>query len=326
MRILITGANGFVGSHIAEYLLTLGNQVVCLVRKTSNLYWLKHLPVELKYGEICDYNSLINILKDSDIDVIIHSAGVLRCQDISLYYKVNQQGTSNLINAVKTYLPKLKKFIFISSQAAMGPSSKLEPKRLDEIENPISDYGKSKLKAEKEVEKLKGIIPYTIFRPSSVYGPRDKDLFIFFKLVHLGIKPITKPKRYIQLVYVMDIAKAVEKSINNSNTDNKIYVLAEDRFFSWDMIGDILSNIIEITTISIPLPSFAFYSIANISEILSKFTKKPSVLNRQKIEEMLQMYWLADSTPTKKDLNLEFTKFENGAKLTYQWYKENRWF
>lgn len=324
MKILITGSNGFVGSHIAEFFSKTGHEVICLVRKTSNRRWLDKLSVNYRIGDVTNPETLPEVVKDTDI--IIHSAAILRARKKETYYNVNQKGTKNLVEAILNHNPKLKKFVYISSQAAMGPSKELKAKPLNEEETPVSDYGKSKLAGEKELTILEGKIPFTIFRPPSIYGPRDKDIFIFFNLVNLGLKPVPLKKRYIQMLYVEDLAKAVLNSLENDKTNNKKYLIAEDTFYTWDTIAKTIAESVGKKIIPLPLPNIAFYFIATISELISFIIRKPAVLNYQKINEMLQTYWLGDTEPAKKDLKMDFTNLNLGAKITYSWYKNNSWF
>jgi nucleoside-diphosphate-sugar epimerase len=322
LKVLVTGANGFVGSHIVEALLSAKYYVICPVRKTSDLRWIKGLPVRYEYGDLSDKNFLEKIVKDADI--IVHCAAIVRAVVKSEYFKINVGITKNLCEVVLNINPGLKKFIFISSQAAMGPSSSVNFKKITYEENPISDYGLSKLMAEKEIKKMfyKKVV-YTILRPAAVYGPRDKDIFVFFNLVYKHLRPVTTIKRLLQLVYVKDVANAVAACLENRKTNNNIYYLADSIAYTWSEIGKIISFSAGVKTIPIPIPDFVFRFIGIVSEVLSYVTKKPAVLNRQKVMEILQKYWIADTELSEKDLNISFTPLEVASKITYNWYFNN---
>ena len=324
MKILITGSNGFVGSNLADYLTEQGHTVVCLIRKTSDCKWLNNKKLECRYGDLNHPETLINLL--DGIDALIHAGGVVRALKNKTYYDVNQIGTRNLVNALLSIENKTcKKIIYISSQAAMGPSITDNFKELSEKENPVSDYGKSKLAGEKELIALNNKIPYTILRPASVYGPRDKDLFIFFNLVSKGLKPFTLCEQNIQLTFVNDICKVSELCILNEKTNYKTFCIAEPKKYSWARTAETIAKAINKKTIPLPLPSIIFWIVAGASELISLFTKKPAVLNFQKITEMRQKNWLFNSALTQKELQFTFTKLEIGAKITYSWYKNNKW-
>ncbi len=324
MRILITGATGFVGSHIVGKLVGDGYEVTALVRKTSDIKYIKDFKINYEYTSLDDEQNLTELL--SKFDVVVHCAGVVRALNWEGYEKTNVIGTRNLVNAAVKNKSNIKKFIFISSQAAMGPSQTETPKQLTEKENPVSLYGKSKLLAEQEIKKLSGHIPYTVIRPASVYGPRDKDIFIFFNLVKHHLKPQTFAKRFIQLVFVKDIAEVISDAINNTKTDNKTYYLCDGNVYTWKSVAETIAKANNIKTIPIMLFDFIFKSTAAFYEIVAKFTKKPQVLSREKIVEMLQTYWTADNSDVIKDTGIEFQKLEIGAKITYNWYLVNKYF
>ena len=324
MRVLLTGATGFVGSHIIEELISNNNIVIALVRKTSDLKWIKDYPVQFEQCSLNDEEKLAEII--SNVDIVVHCAGVVTALNWDDYYNTNVLGTKNIVNVVIKNKKKIKKFIYISSQAAMGPSSSETPKSLTEKENPVSNYGKSKLLAEQEVKKLKDIIPYTIIRPASVYGPRDKDIFIFFNLVKHHLRPNTYNKHFIQLVFVKDIAKVISLSLDNKDTNNKTYYLCDGSIYSWKDVATTIAKSNNIKTIPVILFDFIFKIVAFFYEIIAKITKKPQVLSKEKIIEMLQVYWTADNSDVIKDTGFTFEKLENGAKITYNWYLENRYF
>lgn len=323
-RILLTGATGFVGSHIVENFVFNKHCVIALVRKTSDLKWIKKYPVKFEQCSLNDEEKLSEIV--SKVDIIVHCAGVVRALNWDSYYNTNVLGTKNLVQAAIKNKNNIKKFIYISSQAAMGPSDNEIPKSLTEKENPVSNYGKSKLLAEQEIKKLNDIIPYTIIRPASVYGPRDKDIFIFFNLVNHHLELNTYNKHLIQLVFVKDIAKVISISLNNENTNNKTYYLCDGNIYSWKDVAATIAKSNNIKTISFVLFDFIFKIVAFFYEMIAKITKKPQVLSKEKIVEMLQTYWTANNSDIIKDTGFEFEKLENGAKKTYNWYLENKYF
>jgi nucleoside-diphosphate-sugar epimerase len=319
LKVLVTGSNGFIGSHIVEALVEAKYNVSCLVRPISDLKWIKDLPLEYLYGNLNDKKFLDGLVKD--FDVIIHCSGIVRAISKEEYFRVNVENTKILCDAILENKPTLKKFIFISSQAAQGPSDFNSLKTVTDKESPVSDYGRSKLTAEIEIKhKLNDKVPYTIFRPAAVYGPRDKDIFIFFNLVNKHLRPVTIKKRFLQLVYVKDVANAIVKSIENKKSDNNIYYLANSIKYTWDDIGKVISKSVGVKTIPVIVPDFIFYFVGFISKLLSYIIDKPLVLNEQKIEEMLCDNWSCDTKPVEEDLNLSFTNLEVASKITYNWY------
>ncbi|MDR0956503.1 MAG: SDR family NAD(P)-dependent oxidoreductase [Endomicrobium sp.] len=325
LKILVTGASGFVGSHIVETLLEENYHVICVVRKMSNLRWIKNLPIDYRYGDLNNIEFLEEIVKD--VDAVVHCAGVLRATSKEEYFKVNVENTRNLCLAILNNNRKLQKFIFISSQAAMGPSNTKNFKKINDIETPISDYGLSKFIAESEIRKLfLGKIPYTILRPAVIYGPRDKDVYIFFKLINRHLRPFTITKKFLQLVYVKDVAKVTFVCLQNKKSDNNIYYLANPQSYTWYDVGRIISYVANVNTIPLPIPDFVFKFVGFMAGAISIVTKKSFILNNQKVSEILQKYWIAETKPAENDLNIKFTCLEVASKVTYNWYLINNFF
>jgi len=318
MKILITGANGFIGSHIVEKFIQKGHQVRCLVHK--NVTWLKNKPVELFYGNITQPDTLVQAIEG--VDFVFHCAAVLRVLKPEEYYKINHIGTKNLVEAVYKYNPDIRRFVYISSQAAMGPI-----KGENEKECPVSDYGRSKLLGEKEVLSFKDKLAVTILRPAAVYGPRDTDLLPFFKFAEKGIFPILSGKKnsFIQMVFVKDVVEICDMLTQKEKFQKDIYFLAENRAYTWQEIGKTIERISQKNIKIFVVPAWTVKTIALASELFMRLKNKPSKLNRDKVKEFTQECWVSDPSNTEKDFGFKFTDLETGIKITYNWYKENTW-
>jgi len=162
-------------------------QIRCLLRKTSDVKWLKGLPIEFVQGACNDKTSLGEAVKG--VDWVFHLAGVTKAIKEETYFEVNGLGTENLILACLEHNPLLQKFVYISSQAAAGPSRNGNRKKESDPCEPVSIYGRSKRMGEEGVLAHAHELPVLILRPSAVYGPRDKDIFAFFKCLSRRIKP-----------------------------------------------------------------------------------------------------------------------------------------
>ncbi|MGA2090443.1 MAG: NAD(P)-dependent oxidoreductase [Endomicrobiales bacterium] len=323
MKVLVTGANGFVGSHIVEAVIAAGHQAVCQVRRTSDLTWLKDLPVEYRFGDLTNAEILPEIVQG--IDAIIHCAAVVSTPECETYYTVNQHATRKLAEAAYQHNLYFKRFIFISSQAAMGPSVSLIPKKSDARETPVSDYGKSKLAAERDLIAMQDKLRYTILRPASVYGPRDKSLFIIFNLINWRIRPTPTTSRYVQLCFVTDLAQAAVRSLETDCTINKTYIVAEKTPYLWSEITALIATHMRKKTIRLPVADCVLRLTGFCAENIAKYQGKCTIVNHQKVEEMLHQYWVGEVTDTYHEMGIDFTNLAIGCKITYSCYKVNGW-
>ncbi len=325
MKALITGSTGFIGSHLTEALIGKGVQVRCLLRKTSDLKWLKGLPIEFVHGDCTDKTSLEKAVRC--VDWVFHLAGVTKAIKEETYFEVNGLGTENLIHACLENNPCLQKFIYISSQAAAGPSRNgCSKKELDPCE-PVSFYGRSKRAGEEFVLTHAHELPILILRPSAVYGPREKDIFVFFKGLSRRINPCPiGPDQRLSLCYVQDIVQGILLAFETQTKSGEIFFLSDGNEYRMEEIGAIVAQAIGITAFRIRVPKRMILGIACFSEYLSKFFKGSSLFNKDKAQEIIQKDWVCDITKAKTLLGFEpRVTLSEGARLTFEWYKKEKW-
>ncbi len=324
-RVLVTGGTGFVGSHLVERLLRSGYAVTCLVRDPLHLRWLEGLDVRLAHGDCTRPESLASAVQG--ISVIFHCAGLTKARDAHDYYLVNHLGTKNLLEACVRYNPDIEKFVLVSSQAAAGPSLDGRPVKDGDTPHPVSDYGRSKLLAENEVRSYKDRLPIVILRPSSVYGPRDVDIYELFRWASRGLTlEMTGGNRYLNLCYVEDLTAALLLSAEHRTQSGIVYFVAENRPYSRSEFRNLLLATGGVKSRMIKIPYGAAYLIGLASEIGSLFTKRPALANRQKIREAAQRYWLCDVGKIENDLRFRAEyPLQKGLELTWQWYRKNKW-
>jgi len=325
LKVLITGGTGFIGSHLVENMVQKGHQVRCLIRKTSDLKWLKNLPIEVTYGDCIDKSSLAEAVKS--VDMVFHLAGLTKALKEEDYYEVNAFGTKNLLQACLTYNPKIQKFIYLSSQAASGPCQNGKKKSEEDPCEPVSPYGKSKRMGEQFLLDHVKDIHITIIRPCAVYGPREKDIYAYFKYISKGIKPLfLGGKQRISLIYVNDIIDGIFLALEANIESGEIFFLSDGEEYELREIGDIISETMGINTLSIPVPKSFLWGIAYLSEFFSKITRRPPLINRGKINELIQIDWLCDITKAKTKLGFNpKIKLSEGVRLTLEWYKKEKW-
>jgi nucleoside-diphosphate-sugar epimerase len=325
MRILVTGATGFIGSHLTELLIKNGHQLRCPIRKTSNLKWLKDLPIEYTY---CDLINNVDIYQSvKDVDYIYHVAGITKARTKEEYFLGNHIATKNLLHAVKEVNPKLKRFIQVSSGAAVGPSSGRIAVTEETSFHPITTYGLSKMEAEKECLKMMDTLPITIVRPPAVYGPRDSDIFEFFNTMKKGLQPMVGfHDTYVSLIHVHDLVRGIILAGEHPAAVGKTYFISSERYYNWKEIGELTGRIMNKKAIRLRIPKTGIYIIAAFAELFSLISRKPALINFEKARDMVQDYWTFDIARSKKELGFaEECTLEYGIRNTINWYKEQGW-
>ena len=325
LEVLVTGATGFIGSHLVESLLQRGDQVRCLVRKTSDLKWLRDLRIGVVCGDCQDKASLREAVKD--VDQVFHLAGVTKAMEEKTYFEINAFGTENLIHACLEANARLQKFIYLSSQAAAGPCRNGGKKNESDQCEPVSPYGQSKKMGEEFAMAHCQELPLLILRPSAVYGPRDRDIYTFFKLLSKKIKPcLSGPDQHLSLCYVQDVVQAILLASEAQESSGEIFFLSDGEDYQLEEIGDIFAQAMGVTTFCIRVPEWMISGIASCSEYLSKLSGRPPLLSKGKVEEMIQRNWVCDITKAKNRLGFEpQIRLSQGARLTFEWYKKENW-
>ncbi len=222
--------------------------------------------------------------------------------------------------------PDIKKIIYISSLAAAGNSSKNIPVTENDNPHPITTYGQSKLAGEKIALSYKDKLNVCVIRPSGVYGPGDKEIMTLFKTVNSRLKPfIGNCSRKLQLVHVDDLCRGISKAMTTNTKSGSIYFICEKKAYSLKEMMNILEIASGKKAIPIYIPSFLFKLIAVISEFSFKIVGATPMLTREKTAELLAS-WEVSTAKAKQDLDFESNiDFLNGAKETYQWYREKGW-
>jgi dihydroflavonol-4-reductase len=327
LKALVTGATGFIGSHLADELLLRGYDVRCTYRKTSNLQWLINKNIELVEADLYNINSIKEAIKG--VDLIFHSAGSVRAKDYNDFLKGNLTPTKNLIDAAISSGIQLKRFVYISSQTVAGPAKSPESPLTEETECfPITDYAKSKKAAEDFVIKNIDNLPVTIIRPPGVFGPRDTAIFALFKILSLRIAPFFGfSDKYVSLINSMDLAKGIAMAAESDKTIGEIYYLAYDKYFSYRELFSYVQNAMQgRKAINIRLPESLVLTAGFLTEVFGKIIKSPPVFNYDKAKDFIQDYWICSSEKAKKDFGFktELT-MKTAIEETVNWYIKHGW-
>ena len=321
----MTGATGFIGSHLVEALVQQGAQVRCLVRNTSQLEWIKDLPVELVVGDCREKNSLKQAVQG--VDQVFHLAGAIMAVQEETFFEVNGLGTKNLVQACIEHNTRLEKFIYLSSQAAAGPCPSGGKKKESDPCEPVSPYGKSKLLGEELALSHAHELPLLVLRPCAVYGPRDKGFLTLFQCLAKNINPcLTGPEQHISLCYVEDLVRAILLAAETQTKSGEIFFLSDGHEYRMGEIGDIFAQAMAKRALKLPLPHQLLFGMAFCAECFAKVTGKPSIMSRGKVREMGCTNWLCDITKASARLGFEpRIALAQGAAFTVAWYRKAQW-
>jgi nucleoside-diphosphate-sugar epimerase len=324
-RILITGATGFIGSHLADALAAKNHQLRCLVRKTSSLAWIKDLPVEYVYGDLFDHEVLRRAVRE--VDVVYHLAGLTKATTKEEYARGNHLATKNLLEAVLAERPGLSRFVHVSTQAAVGPSVGGVP--VDETTpfHPITTYGVTKMEAEKECLRLMDRLPITITRPPAVYGPRDKDVFEFFSAMSKGLQPmIGFNNKQVSLIHVKDLVDGIIAAGEHPRAVGQTYFIASEQYYDWKTVGRITAGVMGKKALRLRIPEAGVYAIAAVSELYGLVSRKPVLLNFEKARDIVQDAWTCSIAKAQRELGFkESLSLEEGIRGTVAWYRHQGW-
>jgi dihydroflavonol-4-reductase len=326
MTISITGATGFIGSHLVDRLVASGHTVRVLVRTSSNLKWLKNKPVTLVHGDITDARSLEPFLESADY--IYHVAGVVKARDREGYFAGNEGATRAMLETARNVAPDLKRFLFVSSQTAAGPATSLDtPTREDMTCTPITTYGESKLAAEKAVIEYCDEFPCTIVRPPAVYGPRDTEIFIYFQAVARGLNSIIGfDDKRLSLVHVEDLVSGIILAAESERAIGETYFIASDEYYSWPQVGRITADALGRSSLTLRLPHTIVFAVAAFAQAVAALTGRAATLNLEKARDITQRYWICAIAKAKEELGYaQQYPIERGIPQTIAWYREQGW-
>lgn len=327
-KILITGASGFVGSHLVEEALSRNMEVYAGIRKTSSRQYLKNEQIRFFEMDFAKKEDLKEKLNSVSFDYIIHNAGVVAAPKLEDYWKVNYEYSRTFIEAIKDTPHVPQKFTFISSLAAYGPASSQDLNaylKEEDQPRPINTYGKSKLKTEEFLFEQKSF-PFVIIRPGGVYGPREKEILTFFRLINLSIEGYIGSKdQHLALVYVKDLAKVVIDATTSAHHRKAYFVSDGKHYTQWDL-GKHAKRILNKKTLRFHVPINLVRGLAWLLEQPAKVTGNYPALNLEKVRILESINWKCDLQPLIKDLNFK-PQYDLGKGLeeTLEWYKTNGW-
>ena len=328
MKILITGASGFIGSFIVEEALRQGFETWAAVRKSSSREWLQDERIHFIELNLSSKEQLVEQLRGKDFDYVVHAAGVTKCLNKQDFHRINTEGTRNLAEALLEVGMPLKRFVFVSSLSIFGAIKEQQPYeeiRESDTPQPNTEYGKSKLEAEKYLATT--TLPYIILRPTGVYGPREKDYFIMAKSIQQHSDfAVGYQQQDITFVYVSDVVQAVFLALTNGENGRK-YFLSDGEVYQSTTFSDLIHEELgRPWWIRIKAPIWVLRIITFIGEYVGQMTGKVTALNNDKFHILKQRNWRCDIQPAIDELGYQPTvKLEEGVRRSIKWYKEHGW-
>jgi nucleoside-diphosphate-sugar epimerase len=322
--VLITGANGFIGSRLCALFLKEEFTVIAGVRKSADLSMLQGLAVEFRYGDLTDSTGLPAMV--TGIDYIIHNAGIVKAKSRAQFFAVNADGTRNLMRVAVAHNPNIKRFVLVSSMAAVGPSREGKPLTEETAPNPVTAYGQSKLAGERVCAEFADRLPITIVRPHGVYGPGDKESLAFFQIANSRLKPLFgNTNRMMQMVHVDDVCRGVLKATLGAARSGSIYAIAENRAYTLKEMATLLEQASGKKGFPLYVPGPILKTIAAVSEVVFRMIGKTPMLTRDKATELLGN-WEVSIEKARRELGFESqVPFAQGARETFVWYREHGW-
>lgn len=312
MKITVTGGTGFVGLAVIKALAATGKQLVIFTRKNI----ISSNP-NITYVKV-DYSNPKDLEKNlAGCDAVIHLAAALFCRTANEYFKANEETAKNLNLAAQK--AGVKKIVYISSLAAGGPMGINQPDRIEDMQdNPVSNYGKSKLAAEKALINFPGEI--VILRPPIVYGPRDEGFSKIAQWVKKGIMIVPNcDKTPFSFIYLKDLTKCIEKALYTRLPKGEKYYVCENKTYQWgEFIDEMAFQMGVKKPKMLKMPFAVLYGAGLAYEILSYIFGALPVLNRDKAREACGGKWTCIPSKWEKATGFRnWTSLKEGLKETF---------
>lgn len=329
-KILITGASGFIGSFIVEEALRRNMEVWAAVRKSSSREYLKDERIHFIELDLSSAETLGRQLDGHRFDYIVHAAGVTKCLHMDDFFRINTQGTKNLVNAILALKMPIKRFVYLSSLSVYGAIKEHKPYmeiNEDDLPKPNTAYGRSKLEAERYLGSIGNNFPYIILRPTGVYGPRERDYFLMAKSISQHVDFAVGFRRQdITFVYVQDVVQVVFLAFDHGMSGRKYFLSDGNVYQSSTFSNYIREELGRPWWIRITAPVWVLRIVTFFGERLAHATGKISALNNDKYNILRQRNWRCNVEPTMDELGYHVQyDLRRGVKETIRWYKENKW-
>ena len=320
LPIALTGGTGFVGSHMVDTLCAAGICPRVLVRDSDSPRWIAGRRVDWVGGSLEDPKALDRLVEG--VGTVFHLAGVLHGANENDFMAGNRDGTARLLASMEHVAPDAR-LIHVSSQAAVGPADSRVGATVDAEPRPISAYGRSKAAAEEEVRTFNG--RWAMLRPPAIYGPRDSDVFEFFRMASRGLLAVPSGDRWLTIVHVGDVVRAVIAVAAVGRHRGTYHVGATEGMAMDAMLRDIAS-VGDVKARLVHIPPWVLKAAGAGASVLRMVGMPQIPLSRDKAAEILARHWVLETRTSKDLLDLpDPLPFDAGARMTWRWYRNAGW-
>lgn len=334
MKVLITGASGFIGGFLVEEALRKGYETWAGVRATSSRSRLQDKRIQFIDLLYDDPNKLSEQLSEhvrihGAWDYIIHNAGIIKTLKKENFFRINAENTRNLLEALHTSGCAPRKFILMSSLSSFGPGDEktFRPIRLTDPQRPNTAYGKSKMQAEQYVREQTNF-PYIILRPTGVYGPGERDYFLEVQSIRSGLDlAIGYTPQQITFIYVKDLATVAFLAIENEKIINKHYFVTDGDVHTDESFARMIQELLgKKHVLHARLPLGLAKIVCLCSELVGTILGKVMTLNSDKYIILKQRNWICEVTPLQDELGfIASYPLRKGLEESIEWYRKEGW-
>jgi nucleoside-diphosphate-sugar epimerase len=298
-KFLVTGATGFVGSHLCNQLIQAGHQVVALVRSTDKARRLFGSSIDILEGDLSIFKNPGLVLPQCD--QVIHLAGVVNAKTAREYHEVNFQAVKDFIQCLERQSFRPKRFLFASSLAAAGPSSNI-PHNEKDTPSPIDPYGEAKLAAEELLKQSS--IPSTSFRPSIILGPLDTATITLYKMAKMGLAmKVGSTSQKLSFVDVDDVVDAIIKMTEENGNEHRVYYISHPEATDAVSIGKSIGEAMGKNVMTVPVSKLILWPAMILSTIFSKLFGVTNKLDSKQYKQIVAPAFLCSSNSLQQDLN-----------------------
>jgi nucleoside-diphosphate-sugar epimerase len=322
---LVTGASGFIGSHLVDALVADGVDVR-LLRRSGHTAAAAPRGTTAHHVDLAATDAHLAPVWRG-VTHVFHLAARTRALDAMAFAAANVAPTAQLaaVLARQSAPPRL---VFVSSQAAAGPATAVDRPLTDaDVARPVDAYGRSKYDAETAVRAQSAAVPAVILRPSAVYGPRDRDFLQVFQQVQRAVAlHAVPPWHQLSLVHVSDVVAALRLAAVHANAVGRTFFVSADDPISWGALYDEVAAVMRRSPARLTVPSAVLHGAALGSELLARWRGRDPLLTRAKLELTRHPYWACDAVGLRTTLGWNpAVQRAHGWAQTYAWYQEARW-